>query len=186
MGITHIIRGDDHLSNTPRQVVVFEALGAPVPAFAHMGLIFGADGKRLSKRHGATSVEAYRDMGYLPEALMNYLALLGWSLDETNIFDRATLVERFDLSRVSKNPALWDVQKLEWMNGVHLREMPPEGFVALITPLLDAAGLLTAEQAASRHEWLVELAPLVRCRRQAPFQASRRHQRRGLPRHGLP
>lgn len=161
MGITHIIRGDDHLSNTPRQVVVFEALGAPVPTFAHMGLIFGADGKRLSKRHGATSVEAYRDMGYLPEALLNYLALLGWSLDETNIFDRKTLVERFELSRVSKNPALWDLQKLEWMNGVHLREMPTETFVALITPLLDAAGLLSAEQAASRHEWLLELAPLV-------------------------
>lgn len=161
MGITHIIRGDDHLSNTPRQVIVFEALGAPVPTFAHMGLIFGSDGKRLSKRHGATSVEAYRDMGYLPEALLNYLALLGWSLDETNVFDRATLVERFELSRVSKNPALWDQAKLEWMNGVYLRQMPTDEFVDIMARLLDTAGLLGPEEAASRRNWLSELAPLV-------------------------
>ncbi len=161
MGITHIIRGDDHLSNTPRQVVVFEALGAPVPAFAHMGLIFGADGKRLSKRHGATSVEAYRDMGYLPEALLNYLALLGWSLEETNVFDRDTLIAEFELSRVSKNPAIWDPGKLEWMNGVYLRDMSAEEFIDRIVPLLADAGLISPAEATERREWLLELAPLV-------------------------
>lgn len=161
MGITHIIRGDDHLSNTPRQVVVFEALGATVPAFGHMGLIFGADGKRLSKRHGATSVEAYREMGFLPETLLNYLALLGWSLDETNIFDRNTLIERFDLSRVSKNPAVWNPSKLEWMNGVYLREMSTEEFLDRILPWLYEAGLLTPTEATERRDWLLEIAPLV-------------------------
>lgn len=161
MGITHIIRGDDHLSNTPRQVIVFEALGAKTPVFAHMGLIFGADGKRLSKRHGATSVEAYCEMGYLPEALLNYLALLGWSLDESNIFDRDTLVKRFELSRVSKNPAVWDIGKLEWMNGVYLRDMTAEKFVSRILPLLQDAGLITEDTPDVSPEWLLELAPLV-------------------------
>ncbi|MBS3973965.1 MAG: glutamate--tRNA ligase [Actinobacteria bacterium] len=161
MGITHIIRGDDHLSNTPRQVIVFEALGAKAPVFAHMGLIFGPDGKRLSKRHGATSVESYREMGYLPEALLNYLALLGWSLDEDNIFDRDTLVRRFELSRVSKNPAVWDIGKLEWMNGVYLREMTAEEFISKVLPLLDEAGLIAEDQVSRSSDWLLELAPLV-------------------------
>jgi len=162
MGITHIIRGDDHLSNTPRQIVVYEALGAPVPAFGHMSLIFGADGKRLSKRHGATSVEAYRDEGILPEALLNYLAILGWSIDDkTTIFDRDTLVREFDLSRVSRNPAVWDPEKLEWMNGVYIREMPGDVFAERIGDRLVQAGMMTAEEAAERREWLRELAPLV-------------------------
>ncbi|MDP2402134.1 MAG: glutamate--tRNA ligase, partial [Actinomycetota bacterium] len=141
MEITHIVRGDDHLSNTPRQVIVFEALGAPVPTFAHMGLIFGPDGKRLSKRHGATSVEAYRDMGYLPEALLNYLALLGWSLDDTTVFDRATLVEQFELARVSKNPSVWDAGKLVLMNVVYLRVMSAEEFFVRIVRWLEEAEL---------------------------------------------
>jgi len=162
MGITHIIRGDDHLSNTPRQIVVYEALGAPVPVFAHMSLIFGADGKRLSKRHGATSVEAYRDEGVLPEALLNYLAILGWSIDDkTTIFDRETLVRQFDLSRVSKNPAVWDPEKLEWMNGVYIREMSAEQLADRMAGALADAGMLTAEEAAARREWLAKLAPLV-------------------------
>jgi glutamyl-tRNA synthetase len=161
MEITHIVRGDDHLSNTPRQVIVFEALGAPVPTFAHMGLIFGPDGKRLSKRHGATSVEAYRDMGYLPEALLNYLALLGWSLDDTTVFDRSTLVEHFELARVSKNPAVWDADKLQWMNGFYLRELSAEEFVERIIPWLEEAELLTSHEVPERKEWLLELAPLV-------------------------
>ncbi len=125
MKITHVIRGDDHLSNTPKQIVVYEALGLQVPVFAHLSMILGADGKRLSKRHGATSVEAYRDLGFLPEALMNYLALLGWSLDgETTVIDAATLRENFSLDRISKNPAIFDEEKLEWMNGVYIRDMP--------------------------------------------------------------
>lgn len=164
MGITHVIRGDDHLSNTPRQVVVFEALGAPVPTFAHMNLIFGADGKRLSKRHGATSVEAYRDAGYLPEALLNYLALLGWSIDDkTTLFDRDTLVREFDLSRVSKNPAVWDPDKLEWMNGIYIREMPPAEFAERVAPWLAEAGLIPQGETAdpATHDKLTRLGPLV-------------------------
>lgn len=162
MEMTHIVRGDDHLSNTPRQVVVYEALEAPVPRFAHMSLIFGPDGKRLSKRHGATSVEAYRDAGILPEALLNYLSLLGWSIDgETTFFDRETLVREFDLARVSKSPAVWDAEKLEWMNGTYIRELSPDEFVDRAIPWLEAAGLIDAADAAGRRDWLKRLAPLV-------------------------
>lgn len=162
MEITHVIRGDDHLSNTPRQILVFEALGHPVPTFAHLSMIWGADGKRLSKRHGATSVEAYRDMGYLPEALVNYLALLGWSLDgETTVIDSVTLTSNFSLDRISRNPAIFDAEKLDWLNGVYIREMSAEEFVAHMVPWLESAGLLSAEDASSRHEWLLHLVPLV-------------------------
>jgi glutamyl-tRNA synthetase len=162
MGMTHIIRGDDHLSNTPRQVVVYEALEAPVPTFAHMSLIFGTDGKRLSKRHGATSVESYRDEGFLPEAMLNYLALLGWSIDgETTFFDRETLVREFDLSRVSTSPGVWDREKLEWMNGSYIRELSAEELVERLTPWLIDAGLASEAQLAEKAEWFLALAPLV-------------------------
>ena len=108
----------------------------PVPVFAHLSMIWGPDGKRLSKRHGATTVEAYAELGYLPEALLNYLALLGWSLDgETTIIDAETLKSSFSLDRISKNPAIFDVEKLEWMNGVYLRELPAEEFVARMVPV---------------------------------------------------
>jgi glutamyl-tRNA synthetase len=162
MEITHVIRGDDHLSNTPRQMLVFKALGHGIPVFAHLPMIWGADGKRLSKRHGATSVEAYRDEGYLPEALLNYLALLGWSLDgETTIIGAETLTSNFDLSRVSRNPAIFDAEKLEWMNGTYIRELPADAFLEHVLPLLEAAGLVTPEEAFERRPWLLELAPLV-------------------------
>jgi glutamyl-tRNA synthetase len=125
-------------------------------------MIWGADGKRLSKRHGATSVEAYAEMGYLPEALTNYLALLGWSLDgETTIIDAKTLVENFSLDRISKNPAIFDLEKLDWINGVYLREMSPEQFVDRMAPWLVAAGLTTTDEVAERREWFARLAPLV-------------------------
>jgi glutamyl-tRNA synthetase len=162
MAITHVIRGDDHLSNTPRQILVLEALGRPVPSFAHLSMILGADGARLSKRHGATSVEAYRDEGYLPDALVNYLALLGWSPgDETNAFLPPELVERFELTRVSRNPAIFDPAKLEWLNGVHIRELTPAGLVDRMLPWLVDAGLLSDGDAATRRLWLEELAPLL-------------------------
>ncbi len=162
MGITHIIRGDDHLSNTPRQIAVYEALGAPVPLFAHMGLIFGADGKRLSKRHGATSVVAYAEQGYLSEALLNYLALLGWSIDDaTTVFDRERLVSEFDLTRVSKTPAVWDPEKLDWMNGVYIRAMSPSQLVDAMTPWLEAENLASAEDIQARRPWFDALAPLI-------------------------
>jgi len=162
MRITHVIRGDDHLSNTPKQIVVYEALGLPVPTFAHLSMILGADGKRLSKRHGATSVEAYAELGYLPEALMNYLALLGWSLDgETTLIDAETLKSSFSLDRISKNPAIFDVEKLDWMNSVYIRELPAEQFVARMIPWLADAGLSDAADAAGRPEWFARLVPLV-------------------------
>jgi glutamyl-tRNA synthetase len=162
MRITHVIRGDDHLSNTPKQIVVYEALDTDVPTFAHLSMIWGPDGKRLSKRHGATSVEAYAEMGYLPEALMNYLALLGWSLDgETTIIDAKTLTESFSLDRISRNPAIFDVEKLDWMNGTYIRDMPAEQFVERMLPWLEAAGLTTAADAAERRDWYLRLVPLI-------------------------
>ncbi len=162
MHISHVIRGDDHLSNTPKQVVVYEALDEAIPTFAHLSMIWGADGKRLSKRHGATSVEAYAELGYTPEALMNYLSLLGWSLDgETTIIDAATLKANFSLDRISKNPAIFDVEKLDWMNGVYIREMTAEQFVERMIVWLEAAGLSDPADVASRPEWFARLAPLV-------------------------
>lgn len=162
MLITHVIRGDDHLTNTPRQILVFEALGKSVPQFAHLSMIWGPDGKKLSKRHGATSVEAYDEMGYLPEALLNYLALLGWSLDgETTIVSADVLKQSFSLDRISKNPAIFDAEKLEWMNGVYIRELPAEQFLERMLPWLQRAGLATGEDAVARRDWFLQLVPLV-------------------------
>ena len=143
MGITHIIRGDDHLSNTPRQIMVYEALGAPVPEFAHISMILGPDGKKLSKRHGATSVEEYRDAGCLSDAFVNYLALLGWSLDgETTIVPRDVLASQFSLDHVSKNPAKSDPERLNWINATYLSTMDNKTFsVQVLIPELVFAGL---------------------------------------------
>jgi glutamyl-tRNA synthetase len=127
MGITRVVRGDDHISNTPRQVMILRALGAEPPLYAHLPLLHGPDGKKLSKRHGAASVQELRDAGYLPEAVRNYVSLLGWGYDESTTFMTTDeLIERFDLSRVSRNPAVFDEQKLRWMNGRYLRELDPE------------------------------------------------------------
>ena len=162
MEMTHIIRGDDHLANTPRQILVFEALGYDVPRFAHLSMIWGEDGKKLSKRHGATSVEAYAEMGYLPESLLNYLALLGWSLDgETTIVTADVLKKEFSLERISKNPAIFDMQKLEWMNGTYIRDMAAEDFAARMAALLVDAELISEEDFENQRAWFVELAPLV-------------------------
>jgi glutamyl-tRNA synthetase len=136
MGITHVVRGDDHISNTPRQVMILRALGAEPPLFAHLPLLHGPDGKKLSKRHGAASVQELRDDGYLPEAVRNYVSLLGWGYDESTTFMTTDeLIERFDLSRVSRNPAVFDEQKLRWMNGRYLRELPPEDLRARLEAL---------------------------------------------------
>jgi glutamyl-tRNA synthetase len=133
MGITHVIRGEDHISNTPRQLMVLEALGAEPPVYAHLPLLHGPDGKKLSKRHGAASVQELRDIGYLPAAVRNYLALLGWGYDEsTTFFSTDDLIELFSLERVSRNPAVFDEQKLRWMNGRYLREMPTEELQRLL------------------------------------------------------
>jgi glutamyl-tRNA synthetase len=127
MGITHVVRGQDHVSNTPRQLMLLRALGAEPPAYAHIPLLHGPDGKKLSKRHGAASVQEVRDQGYLPEAIRNYIALLGWGYDESTTFmTTPELVERFALDRVSKNPAVFDEQKLRWMNGRYMRDLSVE------------------------------------------------------------
>ncbi|MCL2826690.1 MAG: glutamate--tRNA ligase [Eggerthellaceae bacterium] len=161
MGITHVIRGDDHLSNTPRQILVYEALGATPPVFAHLSMILGADGKKLSKRHGATSVEEYRDSGYLPDALVNFLALLGWSLDgETTVIDRATLASSFSLERVTKKDAIFDETKLDWMNGVYIRGLGASAWVDLAAPWLMAAGA-PAGGIEADHAWYEKLYPLI-------------------------
>ena len=126
MSVTHVVRGDDHISNTPRQVMILRALGEEPPVYAHLPLLHGPDGKKLSKRHGAASVQDLRDAGYLPEAVRNYVALLGWGYDaSTTFFTTDELIERFELARVSKNPAVFDEQKLRWMNGRYLRELDP-------------------------------------------------------------
>jgi len=136
MGITQVVRGADHISNTPRQVMILRALGEQPPAYAHLPLLHGPDGKKLSKRHGAASVQELRTAGYLPEAVRNYLALLGWGYDEsTTFFTTEELIEHFDLSRVSKNPAVFDEQKLRWMNGRYLRELSVEQLKARLERL---------------------------------------------------
>ena len=153
MKITHVIRGDDHISNTPRQVQVYEALGVPVPHFAHIPMILGPDKTRLSKRHGATSVTQYRDDGFLPEAMVNYLALLGWAYDDSQtIFSREELIEKFSLEKCSKNPAVFDMKKLEWMNGVYLRQLTAAELTDRAIPLLIEAGLITQEQAKDQRD----------------------------------
>ncbi len=140
MAITHVLRGDDHISNTPRQIQIYAALGLEPPHFAHIPMILGSDGTRLSKRHGATSVTAFRDEGFLPEAMVNFLALLGWAYDgEREIFSMEELVQVFTLERVSKNPAIFNYEKLEWMNGEYFRALSLERRVDLVIEHLRAA-----------------------------------------------
>jgi glutamyl-tRNA synthetase len=136
MGITHVVRGQDHVSNTPRQLMLLQALGEQPPVYAHIPLLHGPDGAKLSKRHGAASVQELREAGYLPEAVRNYIALLGWGYDETTTFMTTDeLVERFSLDRVSKNPAVFDERKLRSMNGRYLRELPTEELKARLEKL---------------------------------------------------
>ncbi|HKG01752.1 MAG TPA: glutamate--tRNA ligase [Conexibacter sp.] len=141
-GITHVVRGEDHLSNTPKQLLVFEALGKPAPRYAHLPLLHGPDGKKLSKRHGAASVQELRDAGYLPEAIVNYIALLGAGFDaEEEIFPREELARRLRLERISKSPAVFDEKKLRHFNGRYLRELPVEELTARIEAFTGRAGL---------------------------------------------
>ena len=161
MKITHVVRGDDHLSNTPRQILIYEALGLPAPTFAHLSMILGGDGKKLSKRHGATSVEEYAERGYLSDTMVNFLALLGWSLDgETTIIDRATLCEKFGLDRITKKDAVFDETKLDWMNGQYIKAMDAKDWVEASRPWLIEAGA-TAEDIDARPEWYAALHPLL-------------------------
>jgi glutamyl-tRNA synthetase len=144
MGITHVIRGDDHVNNTPRQIHIFNALNKPLPAFAHVPMILGADGERLSKRHGPVSVTQYRDDGYLPEALVNYLARLGWSHGDEEIFSREDFVSWFDLGHVSRSPAQFNPEKLAWINQQYLKSAPDARLAALVEPELRRRGVQLA------------------------------------------
>jgi glutamyl-tRNA synthetase len=142
MNITHVVRGDDLLASAPRNAAVIEALGGSPPAYAHLPQVLGPDSKPLSKRHGATSVASFREQGFLPEALVNYLALLGWAKDDhTTFLDRAELVEAFDLAHVSHNPAVFDTQKLEWMNNHYIQSLEEDDLAARCVPFLTAEGL---------------------------------------------
>ncbi len=163
MQITHIIRGEEHLSNTPRQLLLFEALGLKVPEVAHISLILGKDRSKMSKRHGSTSVAEYRKRGYLPEALVNFLALLGWAPEgEEEIFSLEELIQNFSLNRVSKSPAVFDLEKLKWINGYYIRKSPIERLVALAVPHLQQAGLIGEELSAAERDYLTKVVEIVR------------------------
>jgi glutamyl-tRNA synthetase len=145
MKITLVMRGDDHISNTPKQILIYEALGAAIPRFAHLPMIHGADGKKLSKRHGATAVGDYQHLGILPEAMLNFLALLGWSPgNDIEVMSVAEMTELFTTDGLSKKAAIFDTKKLEWMNGQHLSQMPAADVAKLVTPLIIDAGLADA------------------------------------------
>ena len=163
MNITHVIRGDDHLSNTPKQVALYEALGWPVPEFAHLSTILGADRERLSKRHGATSIANFREMGVLPEALMNYLALLGWapSGGTREIFTPEELKKEFSLKRVTPSPAVFDMEKLYWLNRHYIKQSPPERIERLAEPFFIHAGLLPEKPDDRTRAWFSKVVALL-------------------------
>ena len=148
MGITHVIRGDDHLTNTPRQVPIFQALGFPVPQFGHLSMIMGPDKAKLSKRHGATSILAYKDMGYLPEAMINYLVRLGWSFGDQEIFSVPELIDKFSFEHVQKSAAVFNPEKLLWLNAHYIKHGEPKRLAGLLWPLLEQSGLGAAARAA--------------------------------------
>jgi glutamyl-tRNA synthetase len=141
MGITHIIRGDDHINNTPRQVLIYEALRYNIPQFAHVPLIHGKDKGRLSKRHGATSLLEYKDDGFLPEALMNYLARLGWAYGDQEVFSREDLVEKFDLHNVGKSPSIFDMDKLSWLNSHYMKNLSEHTIAERFIPFMEETGI---------------------------------------------
>lgn len=166
MRVTVVMRGDDHISNTPKQILLYGALGAALPQFAHLPMIHGTDGKKLSKRHGATAVGDYRHQGILPQAMVNFLALLGWSPggDFDEVMTLEQLVQAFSADGLLKKAAVFDPAKLEWMNGQHLARMPIGAVVALVSPMLVAAGLASGTDLAARGPWLEKLLELLRVR----------------------
>jgi glutamyl-tRNA synthetase len=167
MAITDVVRGDDHLSNTPKQLLVLRALGAEPPSYAHLPLLHGPDGRKLSKRHGATSVEALRQAGYLPAAVRNYIALLGWGTeDDTTLLSTEELIERFRLERVGRSAAIFDEQKLRWMNGRYMRELPLDEYTATVAAYVgreaDERLRAACEIAQEKAQTLSEVWPLIR------------------------
>jgi nondiscriminating glutamyl-tRNA synthetase len=165
MEISHVIRGEEHLSNTPRQLLIYDALGLSRPLFAHVSLILGTDRTKMSKRHGTTSVVAYREAGYLPEALINFLVLLGWSPPgEQEILSLKEISEYFSLDRVAKNPAVFDLDKLKWVNGCYIRQSSLEHIADLAVPHLQKAGIFQSELTAKEYSWVKLLVEAVRDR----------------------
>ena len=165
MRISHVIRAVDHITNTPKQVLLYQALELPVPLYAHLPLILGADRSKLSKRHGAVSITEYRDHGYLPEAMVNYLALLGWSPgDDREIMSVGEIISSFSLDRINPSNAVFDEQKLEWMNGQHIYGLSDADLCARLTPYILRAALMTAPEIESRKEWLLKVCGLVKLR----------------------
>lgn len=155
MKISHVMRAEEHLSNTPRQILIYQALGFQVPKFAHISLILGKDRTKMSKRHGATSVVQYKELGYLPEAVVNFLALLGWSPEgEEEIFTMEEIIEQFSLDRVAKNPAVFDMDKLKWINGIYIRKTEKERIIKLALPYLQKADFVSKKPGQEEMEWV--------------------------------
>ncbi len=158
--ITHVVRGEDLLSSTPKHILITKAMGAEPPTYAHVSLLLGPDGKKLSKRHGDTALHSYRRAGYLPEAMTNYLGLLGWSFgDDESIFTKSEMVKRFELEDIQKNPAIFDNEKLAWMNGVYIRELQLDDFIARTLPLVEAD--LGRELSTEESDTYRFVAPLI-------------------------
>src|SRR4051812_13326743 len=171
MRITHVVRGDDHIANTPKQILLYQALGAPVPVFGHLPMILGEDGRKLSKRHGATAVGDYAQMGILPEALFNFLALLGWNPgDEREVMEQDELVQAFSLERINKKAAVFDTEKLLWMNGQYLAKKSAEGLLPLVAPQLVEDGLVTQADADARPAWLLALVDALKVRSRSTLE----------------
>jgi glutamyl-tRNA synthetase len=165
MGITLVMRGDDHISNTPKQILLYRALGAGLPQFAHVPMIHGLDGKKLSKRHGATAVGDYRHQGILPGAMVNFLALLGWSPgNDLEVMTLSEMIELFSTDGLQKKAAIFDPKKLEWMNGQHLTRMPAPELEPIVTPLVREAGLASDDDLIRRREWYLALIDLLKVR----------------------
>ncbi|MBQ0067952.1 MAG: glutamate--tRNA ligase [Phascolarctobacterium sp.] len=158
MKINHVIRAEEHLSNSPRQCLIYDALGFPKPVFGHISLILGKDHTKMSKRHGATSVDQYRQLGYLPEGIINFLALLGWaSGTEQEIFSMDELFNEFSMEHVAKNPAVFDIDKLNWINQQYMRKLDEDKLFSLAVPFLQRAGYMTVNESAERMEWLKKI-----------------------------
>jgi glutamyl-tRNA synthetase len=165
MGITLVMRGDDHVSNTPKQILLYEALGAALPEFAHLPNIHGPDGKKLSKRHGATAVSDYQHLGILPQAMLNFIALLGWSPgNDIEVMTVQQMIDLFSSDHLSKNAAVFDMKKLEWMNGQHLAMMSAEELAPVVMPAIVEAGYASSEALASNREFLYALIDLLKVR----------------------
>jgi glutamyl-tRNA synthetase len=165
MRITLVMRGDDHLSNTPKQIMLYRALGAELPTFAHLPMIHGLDGKKLSKRHGATAVADYQHLGIRPGAMLNFLALLGWSPgNDIEVMTLDRMIELFDVDGLQKKAAIFDPKKLEWMNGQHLSMISTAELLERVIPALEAEGYATRTELEGRRDWLLGLLDLLKVR----------------------